>query len=189
MQILKRMKNQKAPLLDLLDLILEQAPAPAYGLAVEMGCPRHPGSHLIRFEDFQLLEKIEGALGTAEQMVRSVNVGWMEEPALSLLSARLSRQQEKVAAFHAWRIMISSMEGAEAWKTIMEACEEYKPIGCVQVLRGIGIEGWEALAKFLQLVWSAGLSPKKTPWTRPRGTEGSPEGHLGCNFGIFPAGR
>ena len=143
MQILKRMKNQKAPLLDLLDLILEQAPAPAYGLAVEMGCPRHPGSHLIRFEDFQLLEKIEGALGTAEQTVKAVNVGWMEEPALS-------------------------MEGAEAWKTIMEACEEYKPIGCVQVLRGVGIEGWEALAKFLQLVWSAGLSPKKTPWTRDR---------------------
>ena len=144
MQILKRMKNQKAPLLDLLDLILEQGPAPAYGLAVEMGCPRHPGSHLIRFEDFQLLEKIEGALGTAEQTVRSVNFGWMEEPALS---ARISRQQEKVAVFHAWRIMISSMEGAEAWKTIMEACEEYKPIGCVQVLRGVGEEGWDCHRK------------------------------------------
>ena len=72
-QILKRMKNPKAPLLDLLDLICEQSPA--NGGEVEMGCPRHPGSHLIRFEDFQLLEKIEGALGTAEQTVSAVNVG------------------------------------------------------------------------------------------------------------------
>ena len=145
------MKNQKAPLLDLLDLILEQGPAPTNGLAVEMGCPRHPGSHLIRLEDSQLLEKIEGALGTAEQTVSAVNVGWMEEPALSLLSARISHQQEKVAVFHAWRIMISSMEGAEAWKTIMEACEEYKPIAYVQVLRGLGEEGWEVLAECLRL--------------------------------------
>ena len=112
MQILKRMKNQKAPLLDLLDLILEQGPAPAYGLAVEMGCPRHPGSHLIRFEDFQLLEKIEGALGTAEQTVRAVNVNWKEEPPLTLLSARLSRQQEKVAVISAYRIQISSCKQA-----------------------------------------------------------------------------
>ena len=151
-QILKRMKNPKAPLLDLLDLICEQSPAPAWSFdKVEMGCPRHPDSHLIWFEDFELLEQIEGALGTAEQTVRAVNASLMKEPTFAPLSARLSRQQEKVAVFSAWRIKISSMEGAEAWKTIMEACEEYKPIAYVQVLRGLGEEGWEVLAECLRL--------------------------------------
>ena len=79
-QILKRMQNPKAPLLDLLDLICKQSPA--NGAAVEMGCPRHPGSHLIWFQDFKLLEKIEGALGTAEQTVRAVDLYCMTNTAL-----------------------------------------------------------------------------------------------------------
>ena len=43
------------------------------------------------------------------------------------------------------------MEDAEAWKTILEACEECKPNIRMQVFRGVGEESWEVLAECLRL--------------------------------------
>ena len=83
--------------------------------------------------------------------MRAVNASLMKEPTFAPLSARLSRQQEKVAVISAYKIQISSMEDAEAWKTILEACEECKPNIRMQVFRGVGEEGWEVLAECLRL--------------------------------------
>ena len=101
-QILKLMKDPRTQMLDLLDLICGNKAGNSFihmfG-SVKLSCPRHPDSHLVSISDFWLLEEIEGSFGTAEQKVEAVNVDSMLGPFPEFpLSARLSRQQEKMAA-------------------------------------------------------------------------------------------
>ena len=116
-------------MLDLLDLICERRVDDKYinlfG-SVRLSCPRHPNSHLVRLSDFRLLEEIEGAFGTAEQTVEAVNADHQFGPFPEFaLSSRLSRQQEKMAAFSGIVYSISSNGSAESFKNIVAACQEF----------------------------------------------------------------
>ena len=148
--ILKLMKERTTSLLQLLDLICEKSPAGR--TEVKMICPRHPEFHIVRFSDFQLLEKIEGAFGSTEQTVVSVKGVGNPQPfsSLSALASRLSRQHHKMTAFHAIMIEIDNRESAEAFRDIMEACQRFS-LGHSLWVGKIGQEGWEALAEGMHL--------------------------------------
>ena len=58
------------------------------------GCPRSP--HQVSQLGFLLLEEIEGAFGTAEQIVERVQIANFDETWLSALSSRATRQSVRV---------------------------------------------------------------------------------------------
>ena len=137
-------------MLHLLDLICGKSPAGR--TQVKMACPRHPDSHVVLFLDFQFLEKIEGAFGSTELTVESVKgVGKLKPfSSLTALSSRLSRQQQKMNAFHAVMIDLQNRAGAEAFRGIMQACQRFS-LGHSLWVGRIGQEGWEAVAEGLHL--------------------------------------
>ena len=164
-QILKLMKDCTTARLDLLDLICRRAPdagpaGPALQKHVKMACPRHHLYYFIPLSDFLLLEKVEGAFGTTEQTVQAVatlangqNVAWTDDMVvnndnfLSALSSRLSRQVENKFSFFAFGLQISSREGAEAFKNIMQHSLAEVEINNFMVGWLLGQEGWEAVAE------------------------------------------
>ena len=165
--ILKLMRDPKANMLDLLDTICQRIPralfrdaSPAesgyYG-AVTIGCPAHGDPHKVLLSDFLLLEEIEGAFGTTEQEVEEVWVGGvigdvLEEPFLSALSSRLSRQQKKLTSIYFDCVELESKKSAAAFKTLMEASPEITLTGVgIRVPEAIGVEGWKALAEGVRL--------------------------------------
>lgn len=148
--ILKLMKDHTTPLLDLLDLICERSPAGSS--EVQMACARHPESHVIRFPDFQLLEKVEGAFGTTKQTVELVNCHNypVTEAFLFALSSRLSRQQMKMTSFSCpMFVFVSSRESAEFFKNVTQNSEEIN-LDLLWVDGLIGQEGWEAVSEGLE---------------------------------------
>ena len=120
--ILKLMEDTKANMLDLLDAICEANPSDG-GNLVQMGCPRHPDSHLLSWDGFFFLEKVEAAFGSTEQTVWSIGLHFVVNgPLLSALASRLSRQQQKLTTFYIGTIGLSSNEEAEDFKILMQAC-------------------------------------------------------------------
>ena len=95
--ILKLMKDPGSPLLDLLDLICEKYPSLKTNGKnrrsdfVQVRCPRH-GSHSVSPAGFLILEKVEAALESTEQSIKSFELRHLEEPTMSNLSSRISRQ-------------------------------------------------------------------------------------------------
>ena len=154
--ILKLMKNRKANMLDLLDTICNKRFEGAHAGRVTLSCPNHPDSHRPDlFGDFLLLEAIEGAFGTSEQKaISSADFYELREPALSALSSRLARQQEKLTRLWFVCLQVDTKESAEAFKTLMEATSEvtmHEEDCGIEVLRAIGGEGWKALAEGVRL--------------------------------------
>ena len=152
--ILKLMKNRKANMLDLLDTICKRSPPEAVEGAsdtVTLTCPNHPNFHQVRFRNFLLLEAVEGAFGTSEQKaISATGFFQLREPAMSTLSSRLARQQEKLTRLWFLFLRVSRKESAEAFKTLMEASSEVTTGGGI-VLGAIGGEGWKALAEGVRL--------------------------------------
>ena len=122
-----------------------------------IGCPAHGDPHKVLLSDFLLLEEIEGAFGTTEQEVEEVWVGGvigdvLEEPCLSALSSRLSRQQKKLTSIYFDCVELESKKGAAAFKTLMEVSPEITLTGVgIRVSEAIGVEGWKALAEGVRL--------------------------------------
>ena len=150
-EILKLMEDSKANMQDLLDAICEANPSD--GDSVQMGCRRHPNSHLISMGGFLLLEKVEAALGTTEQTIESMSVGYffLDGSLLSALASRLSRQQQKPTSVHVEGIVLSSEpREAEGFKVLMQSCPP-KTIQLSNVdVEDLGPEGWGLLAEALQ---------------------------------------
>ena len=151
-EILKLMEDSKANMQDLLDAICEANPSDG-GDSVQMGCRRHPNSHLISMGGFLLLEKVEAALGTTEQTIESISVGYffLDGSLLSALASRLSRQQQKPTSVHVEGIVLSSEpREAEGFKVLMQSC----PPMTIQLsnvdVEDLGPEGWGLLAEALQ---------------------------------------
>ena len=128
--------------------------------SVRLGCPRHPDSpHFIPLERLQLLEIVEGTFGTSEQTVEEVKcLGFnsrgyrciLDDPELSVLADRLSRQQAKMASLSASLVVIQTERSAKAFRTAMGCSQEVSPICGLAVVGAIGGEGWSALAEGIQ---------------------------------------
>ena len=117
-----------------------------------MGCPRHPGaSHNISWSGFLLLEEVEGAFGTTEQILGSIYGETLRGANLAALSSRISRQQQKVNLIHIHNIEILNDRCVRAFETIMQVQPSLsRPIG-LWVVGHIGRGGWEVIAKVLRL--------------------------------------
>ena len=112
-RILKRMENSKVPLLELLHDICERFPPVLLRPAEENGrpiafhltCPCKR-SHSVTLLGLLLLEKIEGALKSAEQGVEEVYLWALMEPWFSALVSRVSRQRRPLKKVEADRFLL-----------------------------------------------------------------------------------
>ena len=147
--LMKLMDGSEAFLLDLLDLICHRFAAvddtPLGQDWLHLSCPRHLDGHLVSSHGFVLLEIVEGTFGTTKQSIEDFKVRALEEPMLSVLSSRLSRQEvmptgtSSVEAVH-----IRSTEDARCLRTLKQCFPEWEtPYMCVE--GDIGRAGWEAL--------------------------------------------
>ena len=100
-EILMLMEDPTEPLLDLLDLLCENARVYARKTArmrshktrrdiVKVSCPRH-GNHSVSPAGFMFLEEVESALESTEQDIESISLHDLKEPFLSALTSRISR--------------------------------------------------------------------------------------------------
>ena len=155
--ILKLMKDPKANMLDLLDTICKMCPPDVLSRflgTVQIVSPTHPDSYEVFLSDFLLLEEVEGAFGTTEQTLGAISSldQTLEEPSLSALSSRLSRQQQKLTSLAFHRVVLESQESAGAFKTLMQASQEITVrAGTINVAKQIGGEGWKMLAEGVRL--------------------------------------
>ena len=152
--ILKKMKNPKASLLELLHVICERFPPVAYQshevcdlkpmlFCVSCPCKRsHPVSHL----GFLLLEEVEGALGSALQELEKVYLLNIEEPWLAAICSRMSRQQSAVQKLDAERFVCTNAGHTKALIVLQKSCKKQE-LEEVEVLGNIGAEGWANLAR------------------------------------------
>ena len=136
-------------LMPLLDLICESRPGDCNS-HVMLICPSHQRPHWISTYAFLLLEEVEGAFGTTEQIVEQVVCGWGCADLLLAVSSRMSRQREIVrniqvewGSFH-----IKDKSRVEAFLTLLKARGVY--IEALYVGGEIGEGGWLALNGALQ---------------------------------------
>ena len=158
--ILKLMTEPDVLLLDLLDVICERfTPEDVHLLRlnthVSIRCPRHPEDlHFIPLAGFLLLEEVEAAFGTTEQVLESVAGHLLTGlPSLSAVSSRISRQATGLlpsAAISLSTIEIQSRREAESFKTLMQAKPQLSRHLELDVSGAIGRKGWRALTKAIQ---------------------------------------
>ena len=153
----------------LLDVISEKC-APDCNLApsIKISCSCH-GPRSVSSLGFLLLEEVEASVGSTLQEIVWVGsprtvLGFLQEPVLSALASRMSRQQQKMEKVEAGWINITSEESARALLTLVQnthtvgyAAEE----GAVWNLRGvwrlkvsgkIEANGWAAIARAIALI-------------------------------------
>ena len=160
--ILKLMGQPKDLLLNLLDVICEGLP-PVTGRVnqLEIVCPRHPDPHNISPAGFLLPEEVESVLRTTEQRIQSMEVGFLCEATISAIGSRMSRQQEPVASIRIrFRVDIESGRGAQAFFTLMSGQVEHQDEQIDLVVGSLGGDGWEAVAKAIQ------LQPNLVSWVK-----------------------
>ena len=152
--ILKLMKDSKANMVDLLDTICKSSPPDVVSSQRHLGTvlivsPTHPDHREVLFSDFLILEEVEGAFGTTEQNVAAIFSGrTLEEPILSALSSRVSRQQKSLTSLDFSHVLLERKESAEAFKTLMQFSRTIKVSnGTINVPKPIGGEGWKMLAE------------------------------------------
>ena len=130
-RILKEMENPKVPLVELLHVICNRFPPVLFKPALENGRPmafhlRCPckSSHSVNHLGFLLLEKVEGALKSAEQEVETAFLQELIEPWLSSLDARVSRQQSSVNKVEAARFVCRKDEDMEKLISLQQKCKK-----------------------------------------------------------------
>ena len=151
--VLRLMENCKASLLELLHVICERYPPIVYGKYeddapefFQLSCPckrTHSVSHL----GFLLLEEVEGTLGSAAQEVEKVSIFSLEEPWLSALGSRTSRQQKGVIKIKAKRFICTDTDHVDTFLSLQGNCQKLIVWG-VEVLGDISpAEGWAKMAR------------------------------------------
>ena len=179
--ILKLMKDPGSPLLDLLDLICEKYPSLKTNGKnrrtdfVQVRCPRH-GSHSVSPAGFLILEKVEAALESTEQSIKSFELRNLEEPTMSNLSSRISRQLAQDSTtpeeMNIEDIYCNSKASAEAILTLMTLMTLGSPQGyfcrSVKVDGDIGGEGWATLREALSKLQPAKIVSNKSQMSGAR---------------------
>ena len=120
-------------------------------LNVQLVCPScHPDPHSITLEAFLMLEEVEGAFGTAEQSVKSISVVGLQEPMLSALSSRVSRQTEPLASVHFVSVICGSGDtsSVDALSLLLKAERVF--IKNLELGITLGEEGLHTLARSLE---------------------------------------
>ena len=150
--ILKLLTDYEANMLDLLDAICEANPLNFHSNWLRVSCPNHPNSnsHAVSSNGLHLLEKVEGTFKTALQPVEYIPPRDLSGSYLSVLAARLSRQQQKltISGPH-HRVLVTSKEDAVNFKVLLEASQVTDGGLILAAGRETTIEAevWEILAK------------------------------------------
>ena len=98
-------------------------------------CPCHKEPHAISMCAFRLLEEVESAFGTTEQIMKSVSCfGWPPMNLLLAVSSRMSRQKETVTCIHIpyGNFCIKDKSSVDAFVTLLRAeavCFETLEVG------------------------------------------------------------
>ena len=153
-EVLKEIKEPGALLLPLLEAICEKFPSLKVERAkVLIRCPNHAEPHSVSSHGFLLLEDVEAAFGTAEQMIESLSSATFGEPMLSAAGSRMSRQQEPMTSISIFgKICLESKKSAQALDTLLKASQvKIGPHINVFVEGAIGEEGWRVLSRAMQL--------------------------------------
>ena len=155
--ILKLMKNPNVLLPDLLHLICERLSeepndrnARTTGF-IQMRCSSHPELH--RFSPFLLLEQLEGAFGTTEQILDSVTGGKLSGDLLTAVTSRMIRQQTPLTLFSPSGVDIDNMRSAETFNNLMHVWPEVSEQIELRVSRkfnNLRREVWEVVARAIQ---------------------------------------
>ena len=153
----------------ILDLISEKY-ASSRGLSIKMS-RSWGGPKSVSPLGFLLLEAVEGSVGSALQEIVSIvstpnEPGFLEEPLLSALASRVSRQEQKIERVRTGWVRITSEESAQALLTLVE--NTHTDPGFTQPRRGaawhlLGIwmmktsgnieaDGWAMIARALTLI-------------------------------------
>ena len=161
-RLLKRMEDQRACLLQLLHVICERYPSVGLRdiddklLVFQVSCPCK-NSHSVSRLGFLLLEDVEAALGSVEQRVEKVVVEYLQEPWLSALSSRASRQHERwkwwkmVESVDAFRFLCGNWWNLENFLTLVKYCQRMALV-VVDIHRDLGAKGWADLAQVVPLL-------------------------------------
>ena len=124
-----------------------------------MVCPCRPEPHCVYPAGFLLLEEIEGALGSTEQSIESIELDSLEDQPeghlLKAIGSRLSRQKETVTSLNAQEIHMQDRSSVEAFIALLQA--QSVSVGNMNVYEAIGEEGWQELARALKSKPDIGL--------------------------------
>ena len=112
-------------------------------------CSYHNESHMISPLGLLLQEDVESGLGTSEQMIEGVWVRTLNQPLLSSLSSRASRQREPLALVDAFVLGLNDEGCADALAHLAKNCTQMK-VEDLDVRGKIGRDGWAALAEALR---------------------------------------
>ena len=167
--ILKMMVGAKFQKLHLLLDVISEKSSPDCALvpSIKISCPCH-GSKSVSTLGFLLLEEVEGALGsTLQELVWMVSpptaLGYLQEPLLSALASRVSRQNKVIERMEVWWVKITTKESAEALFTLVQntdtvgyTAEEEgmwrRGVWRLKVSGNIEADGWAAIARALALI-------------------------------------
>ena len=161
-RLLKRMEDPRACLLQLLHVICERYPSvglrdiDAKPLVFQVSCPCKT-SHSVSHLGFLLLEDVEAALGSVDQRVEKVLVEYLQEPWLSALSSRASRQHERwkwwkmVESVDAFRFLCGNQWDLENFLTMVKNCQRMALV-VVDIQDDLGAKGWADLAQVFPLL-------------------------------------
>ena len=149
--ILKMLDEPKSHVLHLLEVICERTPADMGGQYIKIGS--QGSSYSVTPLGFLLLEEVEAAFGSALQEVLSIG-SRLEEPWLSALASRVSRQKEKVTKMEIGLINVTTKESCGALQILVmnSVTEGRESVGRLKVSgTNIEVDGWAALATALSL--------------------------------------
>ena len=152
--ILAKMEKPEPLLVELLDVICAEHKTDAITIQLTCPCPASP--HSVSSVGFILLEDCEGALGSAEQHVKRISWddsldNFMTDPLLFALSSRVSRQNSSVGTLDMNTFDVRSKNHAEALYTLLENSNTVYKLPIMNVCGEIETEGWELLAKAVNL--------------------------------------
>ena len=149
--ILKMLDQPNSHILHLLEVICERSRAIPGGQYIQIGT--HTSSYSVTPLGFLLLETVEGAFGTALQEISSIG-SRLEEPWLSALASRVSRQKQKVSKMEIGMANLTSKESCKALHILTKnsVTEGRESVGRVSVSgSNIEVDGWADLASALSL--------------------------------------
>ena len=109
-------------------------------------------SHSVSQLGFLLLEKVEGALGSVEQKLEKVCIGYLQEPWLSAISSPASRQHERwkwwkqVERVDADRFVCANWSDLQNFLSLVHKCQKMV-LEVVAVQENLGAREWANIAQ------------------------------------------
>ena len=150
-----QLKEPGPLLLPLLDRICESGVICATHIGcgsddTQIICPCHKEPHCISTCEILLLEEVESAFGTTEQILESISCSWPDMDVLLAISSRISRQKETVTYINVrnGKFCIEDKSSVQAFITLLKAETVY--IAILEVGEAMGEEEWQTLATALQ---------------------------------------